>query len=117
MPTKTELQEFKNLGEKCLDYLDYIKQTYRYDRKTIHLAKCKIRSGLSLMSHKTSIKDKELSQKSLYKLMDSLQDLISGKITKLYIERSEDDTGLYDIINGKQYMFVDDKEKKDYNMS
>ena len=49
--------------------------------------------------------------------MDSLQDLISGKITKLYIERSEDDTGLYDIINGKQYMFVDDKEKKDYNMS
>tara|TARA_R100001440_G_scaffold24112_2_gene39151 strand:+ start:1874 stop:2197 length:324 start_codon:yes stop_codon:yes gene_type:complete len=105
MPTKTHLQEYKDLVEKCIDTLDYIKQTYHYDRKTIHLAKCKIRSGMSLLNHKTTEKDKQLSQKALYKLMDAVQDLISGKVTRLYLERSEDDTGIYDIINGRDYPF------------
>jgi len=112
MPIKTHLQEYKDLGEKCLDTLDYIKQTYHYDRKTIHMAKCKIRSGMSLLNHNTSEIDKQLSKKALFKLMDAVQDLISGKITKLYLERSEDDTGIYDIINGRDFTFDKNIKKK-----
>ena len=37
--------------------------------------------------------------------MDAVQDLISGKITKLYLERTEDDSGIYDIINGRDFPF------------
>lgn len=105
MPKKTHLQEYKDLGEKCLDTLDYIKQAYHYDRKTIHIAKTKIRSSLLLLNQNTSEKERELTQKSLYRLMDAVQDLISGKITRLYLERSEDDSGIYDIINGRDFPF------------
>lgn len=103
----TRIQDFlqlKNMEDELLSLISTIGRVHHIDRKKTIEAKAKISSAIQLLTGDVDVNYK-VSERDMSKLINKIQDMARRGRTRFYLERKEDGSGIFDVINGEEIVF------------
>lgn len=108
---ETRIRRFLDLNQiedDLVGHIEKIIRVDRFDRKRGNEAKTKIRAAVQILTREVAV-EKKLPQSALSDMVSMIHELGRKGTRRIYLEVMEDESGVKDILSGREWLFSDDK--------